>query len=91
MMYHVAFSDQAKKTLWKMDKHEAMLILGWIRKHLENCADPRQHGKPLVATHRCKWRYRVGEYRILANIMADIVLILVVAIGHRQDIYKDKK
>ena len=90
MRYHVAFSDQARKTLRKMDKHEAMLVLGWIRKHLEDCADPRQHGKPLVATHRGKWHYRVGEYRILANIMDDVVLILVVAIGHRRDIYQNK-
>lgn len=90
MIYHVAFSDHARKTLRKIDKHEALLILAWIRKHLENSTDPRQHGKPLVATHRGEWRYRVGDYRILANIMDDVVLILVLEIGHRREIYRDK-
>ena len=41
MKFHVEFTDQAKKQLKKMDKHTASLIVGWIRKNLEGCSNPR--------------------------------------------------
>ena len=71
-----------------MDKTNAALILGWIRKNLENCENPRVHGKGLTANRSGQWRYRVGDYRILADIQEDRVLILVLNIGHRSDIYR---
>ena len=50
MTYHVLFTAAAKKSLKKMDRHTAALILGWIRKNLEGCENPRQHGKGLTQT-----------------------------------------
>ena len=88
MRYHVEFSKDALKQLKKMDKTNAALILGWIRKNLENCENPRVHGKGLTANRSGQWRYRVGDYRILADIQEDRVLILVLNIGHRSDIYR---
>ncbi len=64
------------------------MILAWIRKNLEGCDDPRRFGKPLVANHAGKWRYRVGDYRIMAEISDETITIFVVNIGHRKDIYK---
>ena len=88
MKYHVELTIEAKKKLKKMDKYTASFILGWVRKHLEGCSDPRQHGKSLTANQQGEWRYRVGDYRLLADIQDDKILILILTIGHRRDVYK---
>lgn len=86
-MYQVEFTAQALKDLKKLDKHTRMLILAWIQKNLVGCTDPRQHGKGLTANRSGQWRYRVGDYRILADIQDDKILILVLSVGHRREIY----
>lgn len=88
MNYQVKFTEQAKKQLKKLDKHVAAFILGWIRKNLEGCSDPRQHGKGLTANRSGQWRYRVGDYRLLCEIRDNELIILVVTIGHRRDVYE---
>ena len=87
-MYQVRFSKNALKQLKKLDKSLSSLILGWIRKNLEGCHNPRIYGKALVANKSGQWRYRIGDYRILAEINDAEVVILVVNIGHRREIYK---
>lgn len=86
-MYTVRFSDVALKKLKKMDRYQASLLIGWIEKNLVNCTDPRIAGKALIANHRGKWRYRVGDYRILALIEDEEIIITIIDIGHRKDIY----
>lgn len=88
MTYHVRFTRTAAKDLKKLDRHTAALILGWIRKNLEGCEDPRRHGKSLTANRSGEWRYRVGDYRLIADIQEDQVVILMLRIGHRRDIYQ---
>ena len=87
MTYHVEFSKAALKELKKMDRYNASMILGWIRKNLEGCENPRQQGKGLTANLSGQWRYRVGDYRLLAEIQDDKIVILILHIGHRSDIY----
>ena len=87
MKYKVLFAERAKRDLKKMDKHTAALILGWIRKNLEGCDNPRAHGKGLTANRSGQWRYRVGDYRLLAEIQDDKIVILILNVGHRRDIY----
>lgn len=88
-MYKVLFTDGAKKQLKKLDKHTASLILGWIRKNLEGCTNPRQHGKSLTANRSGQWRYRVGDYRLIAEIQDKEIVILILNVGHRRDIYEN--
>ncbi len=88
MKYKVEFTNQAVKELKKLDKHTAALILGWVRKNLEGCENPRQHGKGLSANRSGEWRYRVGDYRLLAEIQDDRIIILILSVGHRRDVYK---
>ena len=88
MPYHIVFSDIALKQLRKLDRPVAALLVGYMEKNLEGCTDPRRLGKALTADHRGKWRYRVGDYRILAWIEDDRVLITVIEIGNRKDIYR---
>ena len=87
MSWHVEFTKPALKKLKKLDKATAALLLGWIRKNLEDCEDPRIHGKGLTANHSGQWRYRVGDYRIIAHIEDQKVIILILDVGHRSEIY----
>lgn len=87
MSYHVTYTKKAVKQLKKLDAFTRTSILQWIDKNLEGCIDPRIHGKGLTANRSGEWRYRVGNYRILANIVDNEVVVEVFAIGHRRDIY----
>ena len=71
-----------------MDKPVARNIIAWIENNLENCENPRLHGKPLVGNRKGDWRYRVGDYRIIADIQDDRILILVLDIEHRSKVYR---
>lgn len=86
--YTVRYEKNAQKVLKKMDKQQARLILAWISKNLEGTEFPRIHGKSLVGNKGGQWRYRIGDYRLLATIDDEIITILVLEIGHRKDIYK---
>ena len=91
MSYHVEFAKRALKDLKKLDKSTASLILGWIRKNpvsYTHLRDPRVHGKGLTANRSGEWRYRVGDYRLLAEIQDGKLVILMLTIGHRSEVYQ---
>ena len=88
MKYRVDYTQRAVKDLQKLDKPVRALIWGWIEKNLVDCENPRLHGKGLTANRTGQWRYRVGDYRVLADIQDDRILILVLTIGHRRVVYK---
>ena len=87
MTYKVEYTEQAIKELKKIDKHTQFFILAWIEKNLVDCENPRQHGNGLTANRSGEWRYRVGDYRIIAEIEDDKVIILVLTVGHRREVY----
>ena len=87
MSYRVVFSTQAKKALKKLDRYVYATIVAWIRCNLEGCSNPRLHGKGLTANRSGQWRYRIGDYRLIADIQDDVVVILIVTVGHRRDVY----
>ncbi|WP_429960493.1 type II toxin-antitoxin system RelE family toxin [Enterococcus sp. AZ012] len=88
MKYRVLYMPQAQKQLKKMDRNQAIIIVAWIRKNLEGTTNPRQYGKGLVGNRSGEWRYRIGNYRILANINESDIVIEIFSIGHRSIIYK---
>lgn len=87
MNYTVIFADKAQKQLEKLDKSIAALIIGWIEKNLQNCENPRLHGKGLIANRLGQWRYRIGDYRLICEIQENEITILVLEVGHRRNIY----
>lgn len=87
-MYRVELSENAIKSFKKMNKQISTMLFAWITKNLEGCENPRILGKGLVSDKKGIWRYRVGDYRLLAHIYDDRLIILVVDAGHRKDIYK---
>lgn len=71
----------------KKDPMEALRIYNWIGKNLADCEDPRRTGKALSGQYKGSWRYRVGDHRILAEILDDVLVILLIDIGHRSTVY----
>ena len=88
MKYQVEYLPQVVKTLEKMDKYTKRIIIEWIEKHLVGCEDPRVHGKPLTGNLKGIWRYRVGDYRLFAEIRDNELIIFLFEVAHRREIYK---
>ena len=86
--YEVRLEKDAQKSLKKMDKNDSKIIMAWISKNLINCQDPYIHGKSLQGNLKEKWRYRIGNYRLICNIDDEKIVILILEAGHRRDIYK---
>lgn len=87
MKYSIVFSKRALKQLKKLEKHIAALIIGWLEKNIEGSENPRVHGKGLVENKSGQWRYHVGDYRIICEIIDKEVIVLVLEVGHRKEIY----
>lgn len=87
MDWKVEFTDAALKTLKKLDRKTAAMIIGFIEKNLTGQINPRTLGKPLVGNHRGKWRYRIGGFRLLCKIEDHHITIVVVQVGDRKEIY----
>lgn len=87
-MYNVEFSESALKSLKKLDKYTIRVIKNWVVKNLVDCDDTRVHGKALKGNLAGIWRYRVGDYRLFADIHDNVVTIEIFEIAHRSKIYK---
>ena len=72
----------------KLDKFASRTILKWLVKNLEGVTDPRATGKRLVGNYSGKWRYRVGDYRVICKIEDEELIVLALEVGHRKKIYK---
>ena len=84
----VVFSDKAKKFFLKLDTPIQKQIQKFILK-LEGMSDPRASGKMLVGNLLGFRRYRVGDYRLLCRIVDKELVITVVEVGHRKEVYDE--
>jgi mRNA interferase RelE/StbE len=71
-----------------LDKQTAQRILDYMDERIAPLEDPRSTGKALTGPLGEFWRYRVGDYRIICDIQDGALLVLVVRIGKRSDIYR---
>ena len=85
--YSVNYTEKALKQLKKLDMFTRKQIISWLEKNIVGCENPREKGKGLTANRSGQWRYRVGDYRILAEIQDNIVTVLVLEVGHRSKVY----
>ncbi|HVY22551.1 MAG TPA: type II toxin-antitoxin system RelE/ParE family toxin [Steroidobacteraceae bacterium] len=89
MAWKIELSSLAEKNLAKLDPQIARRILIFLRDRVAPLRDPRGIGEALKgATLGEYWKYRVGDYRIIAHIEDKALRVLVVRIGNRKDIYK---
>lgn len=90
MSWKIEIDPTADRELDRLDPQIAKRILKFLHKRIATLKDPRSIGDPLKGPQFGEfWRYRVGDYRIIVRIEDYILLILVLRIGHRKNIYKD--
>ena len=85
LAWRISFTPQAERDLGKIDSQNAGRINRYLRDRV--AANPRAFGGPLKGRLREFWRYRVGDYRVLAKVEDERLLVLVVKIGHRSEVY----
>ncbi len=89
MVWRIEFDAAAGKELAKLDNHVARRIVAFLRGRVATLEDPRSIGQALRGEQFGEfWKYRVGDYRVIARIEDDRLLILIMRIGHRSDIYR---
>ena len=88
MAWTVEIGDLAEKQLRKLDVPIRDRILHYLAERIEGCKNPRHFGEPLKGNKTGWWRYRVGDYRIICQIQDQKITVLVLAIGHRREIYR---
>ncbi len=89
MAWQIEITATATRQLSKLGKPEARRIVEFLRIRIASLTDPRQTGKALKGPQFGNlWRYRVGDYRLLCEIQDDRVIVLVLEIGHRREIYR---
>ena len=88
MAWRIEFSPDAIHQLNRLDKPIRQRIFDYLDDRIQDCKNPRHFGEALVANLSGLWRYRVGDYRIICRIEEKRVVVLVLAIGHRREIYK---
>jgi mRNA interferase RelE/StbE len=86
--WRIEISRTAEKQITKLARTAQKSIQRFLRERLISAENPRQWGKPLHGEKRDLWRYRVGDYRLICDIQDDKVLVLVLAVGHRKDVYR---
>lgn len=85
-MHKVVYLDQVEYDLKKLDRAAVKKILSRIETYLAQ--DPKGLGKQLTGEFQGYWRYRWGDHRIIYKISEREILIVVVRIGHRKEVYK---
>ncbi|WP_408910992.1 type II toxin-antitoxin system RelE family toxin [Corynebacterium gottingense] len=84
--WEINFTPRAAKAFRKLDKAAQRRVSSTLREIAE-LEDPRSRGKPLVANRVGLWRWRVGNFRVIADIHDQQVIIVVIDVGHRSSIY----
>jgi mRNA interferase RelE/StbE len=88
MTWTISFDKYALKALSKLDKPNRNRILQFLKVDLLGLNNPRQIGKALTGKFKGMWRYRVGDYRIICEIVDTELIIVAVVIEHRSNVYK---
>ncbi len=84
--WSVATTDQFDRDYKKIDRAVQRRVMAYLEE-VGTLDDPRQRGKALTANHAGVWRYRVGEYRILVQMLDNTLTVLALRVGHRRDVY----
>ena len=88
MAWTINYSDSALKELRKLDRQNAKRILDFMDTRIAVLDDPRDRGKALTGPLGALWRFRVGEYRVICDIQDAELIILVIKVGNRKDVYR---
>jgi mRNA interferase RelE/StbE len=88
LLWRIELSDTAKKQLRRLDPTVARRIALYLSERVGRSDDPRKLGKALTGSELGGyWRNRVGDYRIICELEDGKLVVLVLIIGHRSDVY----
>lgn len=88
MTWSVEWDERARKELRRLDPPAQREILRYLRERVAGSDDPRRYGRALRGAAHGLWRYRIGAYRLICKIEDDRLIVLILAAGHRRDVYR---
>jgi mRNA interferase RelE/StbE len=87
-VWTIRYTDQALRDLRGIDSVVGRRILDFMDKRVARLRDPRQIGERLHGKLGTYWRFRIGDYRAICEVKDELVTVIVIAIGHRREIYR---
>ena len=90
MDYKVLLEKKAEDDFAKLDKTVQRQIFKYLKK-IEERQDPRSLGAPLQDNLSTFWKYRVGDYRLIAQLRDDKLIVFMLVVAHRREVYKIAK
>ena len=88
LTWNVEWDDRARKELRKLDASIQKEILNYLRVRIEGSKNPRLFGQSLSGNKAGLWRYRVRNYRLICRLEDHILVVFVVGVGHRKEVYE---
>ena len=88
MAWRVEYLRSAQKSVDRLDPKVRERIRDYLWTRVAKADDPRKLAKPLKGPLAAYWRFRVGDWRIVCDIQDNRLVVLVISIGHRGDIYQ---
>ncbi|MBI2677941.1 MAG: type II toxin-antitoxin system RelE/ParE family toxin [Candidatus Koribacter versatilis] len=88
MAWTVRVEPRALRELERLDRSAQVRILRFLKERVEGSSDPRSSGKPVRGELGELWRYRLGDYRIVCRLEDKILVVFVLRVAHRRDIYR---
>ena len=89
MVWIIKYTETSSKQLKKLDKQTALRVLDYMDERVALLADPRTLGKNIKGPKMGEyWRYRVGDVRVICNILDGQMTVLVIEIGNRREVYR---
>ncbi len=89
MAWIIKYTESSSKQLKKLDKQTALRVLDYMDERVAVSDDPRSLGKNLKGPKIGEyWRYRAGDIRVNCNIVDDQMMVLVIEVGNRREVYR---
>ncbi|ESY68499.1 type II toxin-antitoxin system RelE/ParE family toxin [Mesorhizobium sp. B283B1A] len=88
MTWRVEFTRRAEKDIEQLSTKDQRRILEFLNQRVSAHPNPRALAKRLTATKEEAWRFRVGDYRIIAQFHDSRLVVLVVEVGNRREVYR---
>jgi len=89
MAWRIEFERSAERELARLDPTARTRILRFLAERIATAPDPRQLGAALKGSQLgAFWKYRIGDYRLIAHLEDETLTILVLKVGHRREVYR---
>jgi mRNA interferase RelE/StbE len=89
LAWRIEFDPRALDELKRLDKTAQARIIKTVRERIAPLENPRILGQALRGEELGRyWKYRIGDYRLICDIQDETVLILVLRVGHRKEVYR---